>query len=74
MVALIGVVPELVALNPAMLPDPLAARPMAVLELVQVKVAPAVVLVKLVAATAALLHTIMFAGTVTTGVGFTVMV
>ena len=73
-VAEIGAVPILVAVNDAILPEPLAARPIAVLELVHVKVPPEGVLVKLVAATVPLLQTEILAGTVTEGVGLTVMV
>ena len=73
-VAVIGEIPVLVALNEAILPDPLAARPIAVFEFVHVKVPPAGVLTKLVAAMAALLQTVIFEGTVTVGVGFTVIV
>ena len=36
MVAVIGVVPELTVVNEAILPDPLAPRPIAVLSFVQV--------------------------------------
>jgi hypothetical protein len=39
-VAVIGAVVVFVAVNAGMLPDPLAARPMAVLLFVQVKVVP----------------------------------
>lgn len=53
---------------------PLAARPMDGAELVHAKVVPAVVLVSVAAATVAPLHTVLLAGTVTFGVGFTVMV
>lgn len=74
MVAVIGAVPVLVAVNAGVFPVPLAARPMAVLELVHAKVVPATPLVKLLAATAPPLHTVMLAGTVTVGIGFTVMV
>lgn len=59
---------ELVAVNEGMLPVPLAANPMAVLEFVHVYVAPGGVLVKLVAATVLLLHTTILAGTVAVGV------
>ncbi len=62
----------LAAVNEAMLPLPLAAKPMLVLVLVQVKVPPAGVLVKVAAATVAPTHTETLAGTVTTGNGLTV--
>jgi hypothetical protein len=67
-VAVIAVVPVFVAVNDGIFPEPLAAIPIAVLEFVQAKVPPAGVLIKLVAATAPLLVTVMFAGTVTVGV------
>lgn len=73
MVAVTGLLEVFTALKPAMLPTPLAPIPIEVLELVHAKLAPEVGLVKLVAATAALLHTVMLAGTLTVGVGLTVM-
>jgi hypothetical protein len=45
-----------------------------VLEFVHTKLPPAGLLIKFVAGTAVLLQTLMFAGTVTVGIGFTVMV
>jgi hypothetical protein len=74
MVAVTGLLPVLVAVNASTLPVPLATRPIDGSELVQVYVAPAGVLVKLAAGTVALLHTVIFAGTVTVAVGFTVIV
>ena len=74
MVAVTGVLPVLVAVNAGVLPLPLAARPMEVLELVHVKVVPATLLVYAEAATAAPLQTVLLAGTVTFGVGLTVIV
>lgn len=73
-VADIGLVPELDAVNAAISPDPLADKPIAVLELVQVNVPPVGVLVKFDAGTFPLLHIVIFAGTVTVGVGFTAIV
>jgi len=73
MVADIGVVPLFVAVNEGTFPDPLAARPMAVLEFVHVQVPPAGILAKLVAETVPLLQTVILAGTITVGVGSTVM-
>jgi len=73
-VADIGIVPVFEALKPGIFPEPLAPIPMAVFEFVQVKVPPVGVLTKLVAETVPLLQIIMFAGTVTVGVGFTVIV
>ena len=74
MMAVMGLTVELAAVKEAMLPVPLAAMPIAVLEFVQLYVAPVVVLVNAVAATVPLLHTLKLAGTVTVGVGFTVIV
>ena len=73
-VAVIGDAVVFVAVNAGTFPVPLAAKPIAVLLLVHANVPPAGVLVKLVAATLPLLHTVMFAGTVTVGVGSTVIV
>jgi hypothetical protein len=79
-VAIIAAVPAFVAVKDGIFAEPLAAKPIAVLEFVQLKVPPAGVLAKLVAVTVALLITVMFAGTVTVGVpelgvvGFTVIV
>jgi hypothetical protein len=74
MVAVIGAVVALVAVNEGVFPVPLAAKPMAVLEFVHAKVAPAGVLEYEEAATVPPLQTVIFAGTVTVGLGFTVMV
>jgi hypothetical protein len=74
MVAVIGAFVVLVAVNPGILPLPLAPSPIVVLEFVQTKLPPAGLLIKFVAGTAVLLQTLMFAGTVTVGIGFTVMV
>ena len=74
MVAVMGIEPVLVAVNPGILPLPLAPSPIAVLELVHVKVPPEGMLVKFVAPTVALLQMVMLAGTDTEGVGFTAMV
>ena len=74
MVAVTGVVPVLVAVNEAMLPLPLAARPMPVLLFVQLYTVLATAPVKLTAVVAAALHTTWSAGSATVGVGFTVMV
>ncbi len=71
MVPTITVVPALVAVNDGVFPFPLAGKPIAGLLLVQVKVAPAGVLIKLEAATVAPLHTDALAGTVVVGVGNT---
>lgn len=63
-----------VAVNEGIFPVPVDAIPIAVLELVQSNVAPEGVLVKTVAAIVPLLQTVIFAGTVTVGTGFTVTV
>ncbi len=74
MVALIGAVPGLVAVNEAIFPVPLEANPIAVLEFVHVKVPPTGVLVKDVAGTLTELQTETLAGTLAVGVGYTVIV
>ena len=73
-VAVIGLFPVFVAVNEAISPVPLATKPIAVFEFVHANVPPDGLLVKFVAATLPLLHTVMFAGTVTVGAGFTVIV
>jgi hypothetical protein len=70
----IGIVIVLVAVNAGMLPDPLAASPMAVLLFVQVNVVPLTGPDKEVAGTLAVLQYVWFATAVTVGVGFTVIV
>lgn len=74
MVAVTGVLPVLVAVNDGTLPVPLAGRPIEGSELVQSKVPPAGVLVKLAAATVPPLQMLVLAGTVVVGAGFTVTV
>jgi hypothetical protein len=74
MVAVIGAVVVFVAVNAGTFPVPFIPNPILVSEFVQVKLPPEGVLTKFVAATAALLQTVIFAGTVTVGVGFTVIV
>jgi len=74
MVDVTGEIPVLTAVNPAMLPVPDAASPMLVLEFVQEKVVPEVGLVNAVAVTAVPLQTAKSDGTLTAGVGLTVMV
>ncbi len=73
-VAIIGVFPVFVAVKEAISPVPLEASPMAVFEFVQEKEPPAGTVVKLVAGTISLLQTPISVGTVTVGVGLTVMV
>ena len=72
-VAEIGLAVVFVALKTGIFPEPLPVKPMAVLLLVQVKLAPAVGLVNEEAVTAAPLHTVISVGTVTVGEGFTVI-
>jgi hypothetical protein len=72
-VAVIGSAVALVAVNDAMLPLPDAASPIAVFEFVQLNVDPAVP-VKFTAVVAVPAHKVWFAGSVTVGVGFTVIV
>ena len=64
----------LIAVNAGMFPIPLVPNPIIVLEFVQTKLPPVGVLIKFVAATVALLHTTISEGTLTVGVGFTVIV
>ncbi len=73
-VPVIGLDPAFVAVNEGTFPVPPEPNPILVLELVHMKVPPAGILEKLVAATVLLLQTEMFAGTVTVGVGLTVIV
>ena len=72
-VAVTGVIPVFTAVNEGMLPDPLAARPIDVLLLVQLNTVPATAPVKL-AEVVEPLHTTWFATASTVGVGFTVIV
>ena len=65
----IGVSPALVEVNAAMLPVPDAPKPILVLVLLQAKVAPAGLLVKLAAGTTAPTQTDCAAGTVVVGAG-----
>jgi hypothetical protein len=74
MVAVIGAEVAFAAVNDGMFPDPLAARPMAVLLFVQVKVVPLTGPDKVVEVTLAPLQCVWFGTVVTVGVGFTVMV
>lgn len=68
------VIPELRAIKPGILPDPLAASPIAVLELVQLYVVPDRLLLKLVGGTLEPAHTVVLAGPLTRGNGLTVIV
>ena len=69
-----GAVPVFEAVKEGVFPVPLAARPILALLFVQLKVVPAVVLVKLDAETVPPVQIAVLAGTVTAGLGFTVMV
>ena len=73
-VAVTGLAVLFVPVNDGVLPVPLAASPIEVLEFVHANVVPGVVLVKTPAATVDPLQTATFAGTTTTGVGLTVIV
>jgi hypothetical protein len=72
-VVVIAAAVALVAVKEGVFPVPEAAKPMAAFELVQANVPPAGVLTKADAGTLLPLQTVMFAGTVTVGVGLTVM-
>ena len=74
MFATIGAVVVLVAVKEAMFPVPFAAKPMAVLSFVHVKVAPIGELVKFVVVVVAASQIILLDGTVTVGIGFTVTI
>ena len=73
-VATCGVVPGFVAVKLAMLPVPLAARPMLVLLFVQLNVVPATAPAKVIAVVVAPLQSVWFATAFTVGVGLTVIV
>ena len=72
-VALMGDVPVLVAEKLPILPVAAAARPIAVLLFIQVKVPPEGILEKITAFTIPPLQTYILDGTVTVGVGLTVI-
>jgi len=74
MVPLIGAAVALVAMKPAILPEPLAAKPIAVLVFVQLYTVPATVPLKLTAAVSAPVHTDWLPTAATVGVGLTVIV
>ena len=73
-VATTGAVPVLIALKLAILPTPLAARPMDGVLFVQLNIVPATAPVKVTGAVGAPLHTTWLAGWFTSGVGLTVTV
>ena len=73
-VAVMGVLPVLVAAKMAISPFPLAARPMLGSELVQAYVVPVTLPVKLMAFVFAPLHNVWGVTAFTVGVGFTVIV
>lgn len=72
MVALMGELPVLVAVNAGMVPFPLAARPMAVLLFAQLNVVPPTGPVGVTKVEEVPLHRVWFGMVVTLGVGFTV--
>jgi len=74
MVAVIGALVVLVAANEAMLPVPLAARPIAVLLLVQLYTVPVTAPLKVTAVVLEPLHTTSLDTAFTVGVGLTVYV
>jgi len=74
MVAEIAPVPVFVAVKAGISPVPLAARPIAVLEFVQVKAVPVTEPVNVSGPIVAPVQAEMSAGSVTAGNGFTVMV
>ncbi len=74
MVAVEGVAPVFSAVNEAILPVPLAARPMEGFVLVHEYIAPATLPLKVMAEVEPPLHTTWLPTAFTTGVGFTVMV
>jgi hypothetical protein len=73
-VAVTGALVVLVAVNAAMLPVPLAARPLDVVLLVQLYVVPLTAPLKFTAVVVAPLHNAWLDIVFTTGVGFTVIV
>lgn len=74
MVAVFDSVVLFSVLNAGTFPLPLAGSPIEVLELVQVKVVPGMLLLKLEADTGLLAHTVKFPGVTTVGVGLMVIV
>jgi hypothetical protein len=72
--AVSGVLPPLVAVKEAMLPLPVAGRPMEAMSLAQLKVAPLTAPVNVTAAVVAVLHNVWSGVVATFGVGFTVTV
>ena len=74
MVAVSVAIPVLITVKPAISPLPLEARLIEVLSLVQLKVVPLTPPLKLNAPVPAPLHNTKSAGTITSGVGFTLIV
>lgn len=74
MMALIAVMPLLIAVNGLMFPFPLAAKPIDVLLFVQLYEVPATDPVKVIRLVRSPLHILWFAGCATLGTGLTVMV
>jgi hypothetical protein len=74
MFAVMGDVPELVARNERISPEPLATKPIDILSFVQAKLVPATAPVKLMAFVLTLLQYVKSVGRITVGAGFTVTV
>jgi hypothetical protein len=73
-VAVIGALVKLIAVNDGIFPTPFAARPIAVLLLFQAKPVPLTAPVKFIALVVAALHKTWLAGMATLGVGFIVII
>ena len=73
MVLLIGLLPVFVAKNPGRLPEPLVPSPIAVFELVHVKLVPEMGPVNTTPEIVMPLQTVISDGTITVGEGFTVI-
>lgn len=74
MVATVGMVPVLLAVNETISPVPLAAKPMEVLSFAQLYVVPLTAPVKAIAEVEALAHTVWLDTVFTVGIGLTVIV
>ena len=72
MIAILGVLPVLIAENEGIDPVPVAANPIVESELVQAYVMPGSVLVKIVGSVNPVLHTTILAGCAIVGVGLTI--
>jgi hypothetical protein len=69
----IGLNPTFVAVYPGIFPEPLAPKPMAVLEFTQLKLVAVTPLVKVVAGTVTPLQYVAFGTALTVGIGLTVI-